>query len=431
MLRKRLKTANNTHGRQRIMIYIYKELNDIANKCGESFYILDKHEFENNYRELLDAFQKYYNNTHIAYSYKTNYIPQLCNCINKNNGFAEIVSEMEMNLALKIGVLPERIFYNGPYKKKEFVEKLILLGGYVNLDNFHDVEVICEIAKEHPEQQIEIGIRCNLNIGKKNISRFGFDYESGIFNKAINKLNSLDNVKVVGFHSHLPYRDLKSFGDRMEIIQKILNSMQNYEWKYISVGGGYMGKIDPSMEKQFDFPVPTYEDYAKTVAGKFEEIFEGMDKKPMLIIEPGSAIVASAMKYVVKVIDIKKISNKFIATLTGSSYNINPSVKGMNRPIEVVSLDSDRLEYTAIDMVGYTCIEDDYLYKGYSGKLGEGDFVIFNNVGSYSVVMKPPFILPDVPIVEKLETENYKIVATSQEYDDIFKRFERKYEEHL
>ena len=103
----------------------------------------------------------------------------------------------------------------------------------------------------------------------------------------------------------------------------------------------------------------------------------------------------------------------------------------MNRPIEVVSLDSDRLEYTAIDMVGYTCIEDDYLYKGYSGKLGEGDFVIFNNVGSYSVVMKPPFILPDVPIVEKLETENYKIVATSQEYDDIFKRFERKYEEHL
>ena len=71
-------------------------------------------------------------------------------------------------------------------------------------------------------------------------------------------------------------------------------------------------------------------------------------------------------------------------------------------------------------MAGYTCIEDDYLYRNYQGKLGKGDFAVFDNVGSYSVVMKPPFILPDVAVLELQENGKAELIKRPQTAEDIF-----------
>ena len=38
--------------------------------------------------------------------------------------------------------------------------------------------------------------------------------------------------------------------------------------------------------------------------------------------------------------------------------------------------------------------------NNFNGNICIGDIIIFKEVGSYSVVMKPPFILPDVPIIQ-------------------------------
>ena len=138
-----------------------------------------------------------------------------------------------------------------------------------------------------------------------------------------------------------------------------------------------------------------------------KSLFEQRDQKPTLIIEPGSALAANTVKYVTRVLNIKAARDKHIASLTGSTYQINPSVKGIRRPITVYHGvdESEPKIYENLDMAGYTCIESDYLYKDYSGALTVGDFVVFDNVGSYSVVMKPPFILPDIPVLELSEDE--------------------------
>ena len=60
-----------------------------------------------------------------------------------------------------------------------------------------------------------------------------------------------------------------------------------------------------------------------------------------------------------------------------------------------------------------------YLYKDFSGALTVGDFVVFDNVGSYSVVMKPPFILPDIPVLELSEDEE-EVVKRGQTPEDVF-----------
>ena len=45
-----------------------------------------------------------------------------------------------------------------------------------------------------------------------------------------------------------------------------------------------------------------------------------------------------------------------------------------------------------IDVVGYTCMENDVLFRGFEGAIGAGDYAVFDNVGAYTNVLRPPFI---------------------------------------
>ena len=72
---------------------------------GDAFYLLDSEQFRHNFLELKSTFESIYPFFNIAYSYKTNYTPKFCKIVNELGGYAEVVSEMEVELALKCGVL--------------------------------------------------------------------------------------------------------------------------------------------------------------------------------------------------------------------------------------------------------------------------------------------------------------------------------------
>ena len=404
----------------------YELLDRIAKKYGESFYLVESKMIKDNYNQLLRAFQTIYKETKIAYSYKTNYTPRICKLINDLGGAAEVVSEMELWLAKHIGVEASEIYYNGPYKKVEYIEEALLQGVHVNLDAEYEIAAVCSIANKYPDKQFAVGLRCNIDIGQEIPSRFGFDVESGDLKRAVEGIKTIANVKVTGLHCHIPFRTLETYKLRVEKMNEILDMFPQQQLSYISMGGGYMGKIDKKMSDQFDFKPPSFEDYADVVAGFMERRYQNNKERPNLIIEPGSALVANSMKYVTRVLNIKNARDIKIASLSGSTFQVNPSVKNMNRPLEVYQMPANIKSDAKFDnlyMAGYTCIESDYLYKGYSGKLGIGDYVVFGNVGSYSVVMKPPFILPDIPILEIINDSAISLWKRSQTFEDIFDLF--------
>lgn len=406
----------------------YDLLDKTATIYGDSFYLIDSEIIRNNYTELLNAFQKIYPDTRIAYSYKTNYTPHVCELINTLGGDAEIVSEMELWLAKRIGVETSKIYYNGPYKKYEYIEESLLSGVHVNLDAEYEISILSSIANKYPEHLFEVGLRCNVDIGQAIPSRFGFDVGDGSLKKAMESVLAMSNVKIAGLHCHIPFRTLESYKQRVERMNTILDMFPKQHLSYISMGGGYMGKIDERMLDQFDFAPPSFDDYANVVAGFMKDRYQNQLDRPTLIIEPGSALVANSMKYVTRVLNIKNVRDAKIASLSGSTFQMNPSVKDMNRPLEVYR-SSDNVEscthFDNLYMAGYTCIESDYLYKGYCGKLAVGDFVVFCNVGSYSVVMKPPFILPDIPIIEIMNDGSINVWKSAETSEDVFRLFTR------
>ena len=135
--------------------YLRKNCEDVRtsiNKVAElmkqikPFYLLESDNFRQNYEDLAAAFRKYYPKFNIAYSYKTNYTPKLARIVDSLGGYAEVVSDMELEIALRSGITPAKIIWNGPIKNPHKVRELLFTGGTVNLDSIHELENLRALA---------------------------------------------------------------------------------------------------------------------------------------------------------------------------------------------------------------------------------------------------------------------------------------------
>lgn len=402
------------------MFEINRELlKNLKQEYGEAFYLLDSKQFKNNFIELKQEFTKIYPHFNIAYSYKTNYTPKLCKIVNELGGYAEVVSEMELELAKRIGVLSEKIIWNGPIKNKERLKEFLLAGGTVNLDSLEEMKIVKKIAEQFQNKKINIGIRCNFDIFDGVISRFGFDIDGEDFKKVIDFIFKTSNIELINLQCHFAKRQIEYWPERAKGMLRLVDRIGKIP-KRIDLGGGLFGKMENDLKKQFSTSIPEYVEYANAVAYQFKEKFGKMNEMPELVIEPGSALVGDCMKFIGTVKTIKNIRGKYFASILGSQKNI--SMTGVNPPIKVYNMTDNIKKYENLDIVGFTCIETDILYKNYNGKLGIGDMIIISNCGSYSLVMKPPFILPNFPVLD-ISEENIEVIKRKETFDDIFHTF--------
>ena len=398
-------------------------LTNLADRYGNAFYLLESENFEKNYKELADVFKAYYPKFNIAYSYKTNYTPKLVKIVDRLGGYAEVVSEMEMEIALRSGVSSRHIIWNGPIKNAKKVEELLTSGGTVNIDSVYEIDIIRIIAENNSDHILNVGIRCNYDVGDGVLSRFGFDVEGEDFDSVLNFVAATPNLQLLNLQAHFAKRAPEYWTARAEGMLKIYDRVVKKfglkpEW--LDIGGGIYGKMPKSLRNQLEIGNISYDDYASRAAKLFAEHFKNNPDAPWLFIEPGSAIAGDSMRFVSRIETIKKVRGKIIATVLGSQKNINMS--GINPPMEVIGGIRERRYVEKVDIAGYTCIEGDVIQKDYTGFLGVGDFIIIENCVSYSLVMKPPFILPNFVVLD-INGDEVEVIKRAEKFDDLFHTF--------
>lgn len=401
------------------MILNKQVINELRKEYGDAFYLLDSEQYRNNFLELRDTFRNIYPNFNIAYSYKTNYTPKFCKIVNELGGYAEVVSEMELEIALRVGVKPNRIIWNGPIKNPKKLEEFLVAGGTDNIDSVEELEVVKNIAERHPDKTLNLGIRCNYEMNDGVVSRFGFDVDSEGFKNVLAFVTSTPNVHFINFQCHFAKRQIEYWPARAKGMVELIDRLGIIPER-IDIGGGLFGKMADSLKAQFTNEIPDYQAYAEAAARVFAEYFADKDVKPELLIEPGSAVVGDCMKFVGTVKTIKNVRGKWFATILGSQKNI--SMTGINPPMEVIAMGGEQKEYENMDMVGFTCIEGDVLYHNYNGKLAHEDAIVISNCGSYSLVMKPPFILPNFPVLD-ICGEKTEVIKRGEVFEDLFHTF--------
>ena len=398
-----------------------KELIDkLVCEYGSPLYIFDEDNFRRNYLHFVEAMSREYDKYHLSYSYKTNYCPYICQVVKELGGYAEVVSDMEYYFAKKLGYKDDEIIYNGPFKG-ELSQKMVLYGGLLNVDNLDELNIIIELAKKNKDKNINIGLRINVNIGQSFISRFGIDTDGKDLEAALNRIRSVNNLHVQGLHLHVGQsRSTESWTNRAKrMIEVIDKYFKSYKLKYIDLGSGMFGEMGDYLGDQFSKNRPVYEDYAKAIGSVVNDYYKGYayEDKPVLFTEPGTTIINHYIDFVGSVFSVKHIKGQDIVVMDCSKHNLGEICTLKSLPIKVLS-NGEGKEVTNANIVGYTCLEHDVMYRGLNGNIGVGDYILFGNVGGYSNVDKPPFILPNCAMVSVKEGEA-RLIKRKETFEDI------------
>lgn len=370
----------------------------VRSEYGLPAYVFDVDRFRENIRLLTDAMKAGYAPYRLAYSYKTNYTPGVCAIVRETGGLAEVVSGMEYALARRLGSEPEDILFNGPCKGEEGITAA-REGACVLADNEEELDRIVAAAGEHPERTLRLGLRLHLDIGSGKPSRFGLRTEEGYLLETARRLRSAPNLSLEGIQCHISgSRSLAGWEARARGMLRIARLLfPETPPRFIDLGSGMFGRLPEEMRASFGQDIPAFEEYGRAVGALFTAQYGHLppEERPVLITEPGTTLVADCMSFAANVTAVKELPGRTCAVLDASIHNLGVISQMRNLPLRV---EYARTERAGVDFTGYTCLEYDCMYRGYSGPLDVGSLVIFDNVGSYSNVLKPPFIRPDAPM---------------------------------
>jgi diaminopimelate decarboxylase len=396
---------------------------------NNSAFIFHKSKFTENLRNFKSAFTKYYPDVVIGYSYKTNYVPDVCISAHQEGAWAEVVSEMEVDMALSHLKNKSHIIYNGPAKSKYSISQVVSAGGIINIDNNRDVEEIKEILMENPELTANVAFRLNSDYGD-DFSRFGQLFETVY--EQFQALIHHAQFNIIGFHLHLPHRSLESFVYRLEVLIDALSRFDLHTIKYINIGGGFFGNLALQLKETLGLDcVPSYEDYGELIGGRLFDFFskKQVASMPTLYLEPGSSVVADSFTFVSKIHSVKYFESRKIIVSFAARHLLSPTNKTVKLPCEIISaqsqFDSSNIENGQFEIVGFTCIESDILGSA-MGNFENGVsnlFVEFSNVGSYSIVMGSNFILPEPPIYSIDDDGNIKAIRKRRQVWEVMNQF--------
>lgn len=405
----------------------FKQLHALSCEYGTPFYLMDGEAYKNNIHRFQNAFTQRYDRLVMGYSFKTNYVPALCQIAKKEGCYAEVVSNMEFQLAQRLGF--KHIIFNGPIKTAEVLAAAIEADAIINVDSEYEIDTICNYKREHPACNPRIGLRINIRLtdteGNSTIQcglrqgRFGFPYD--ILERNICRFRSA-GVSIVSLHGHTSSSD-RAVNNYEVIVQQMLKTCEQYQLddlKYFDVGGGFFGAAAEGINTQGK---PDYVDYANVILDNVmcNEWFKR--HQPFIVIEPGSSVVSNVFEYVTMVYQNKQIGDVHFVTVDGTVFDVKPTLHANNFPFSVVRME-ERSGMEICDVVGSTCMEKDVILKDVQMPTVEkGDYLVMRGVGAYTICLTPTFINFLSPILS-IEKDKVKMVRRRQTVEDVLAIYE-------
>ena len=151
--------------------------------------------------------------------------------------------------------------------------------------------------------------------------------------------------------------------------------------------------------------------------------YANTEMKPLLVTEPGTTIVSRYMSLLTTITGVKEITGRNIAMCDSDIHEAGETAMMMKVPYTHFAIGEGEGSKTPIDITGFTCLEQDTLFKDFPKEIKVGDVVEFRNVGGYSVVYKPPFIQPCCAMVAIKEDGTIEEIKRRESFEDIFQTY--------
>lgn len=377
----------------------------------------------NKFRQAFSAIREHYPNVQFGWSYKTNYLNEICKVFHSEGAIAEVVSQFEYEKARALGIPGSDIIYNGPLKSIESLRIAIHERAMINVDHFHEIEDIEAIAKEQGIK-VKIGLRLNLDSGIYPLwSRFGFNLESGQAWAAARRVFQSPYLAISGIHSHIGTFILDSSAysraaKKLSGFIREVEALTGANIEYLDMGGGL-----PSLShlkgiyQSPEVAVPSVETYAQAIGAELKWLLS-RTPVPKLFIETGRHLIDEAGYLITSVMADKLLPDGRRAYVLDAGVNLLYTSAWYKFKIET---DRDVIGIMEPSILnGPLCMNIDVVEEAILlPRLQRGQRLIISPVGAYNVTQWMQFIQYRPAVVLIRESGAVQAIRRRETLDDI------------
>jgi diaminopimelate decarboxylase len=298
------------------------DLLDVARDFGTPAYVVAEDDLRRRARMFLGEVSARHRDFDVLFASKA--FP--CTAVNRvlaEEGLAcDVASGGELELALRGGFDPSRIYFHGNAKSTSELREALAAGvGHVVLDSIDDLDRLERVATAISARQ-EVLLRVTpgvsgdtheaISTGQAD-SKFGFSVAEAA--TAIERLAESRRLELVGLHCHIGSQlfELEPFRSAI----RTLGSLGDFS--IYNLGGGLAAAYTAAQHP------PGIGDYvASLIAAAHAEL--GADKR--LLLEPGRALVANSTVTLYTVQTVKRNVSTWVAVDGGMSDNLRPMLYG-------------------------------------------------------------------------------------------------------
>ncbi|MDZ5254258.1 diaminopimelate decarboxylase [Clostridium sp. LIBA-8841] len=404
----------------------------LSKEYGTPLYIVDEELVRSNCKRFYNAMKCEERGNRVTYAGKAFINMSMCNLVNEENLYLDVVSGGELYTAYKAGFPLERIYFHGNNKSNYEIDLGVRLGiGRFIVDNLHELEILNSIAQEYGRIQkvylrITPGVEAHtheyIKTGQLD-SKFGFPVIGDTVYDVVKRAIELEYIELSGLHCHIGSQifDLEPFEDTTEIMLNLINDIKNkfgYEIKELDLGGGFgIYYTEGDQPKEI-------EEYCSVIINKAEEVCKNLNMNiPILSVEPGRSIVGNAGLTLYTVGAIKEIPNirKYVSVDGGMSDNIRPALYSANYESLIANRVYDNSK-EVVTVAGKCCESGDVLLNSIEmPKMETGDILAIMSTGAYGHSMANNYNRIPKAAVVSVNNGNSRVMCKRETYEDLLR----------
>ncbi len=302
----------------------------------------------------------------------------------------DIVSQGELERVVAAGGDPHKVVFSGVAKNEKEIARALELGiRCFNAESQAELIRINEVAGKMGKIA-PISLRVNpdvdahthpyISTGLKE-NKFGISVKEAreVYRFAAN----LPNLKVTGMDCHIGSQltEIQPFLDAIARLVILMEQLKEdgINLEHLDLGGG-LGVT------YTDETPPSPAEYATAVMNKLKD-YPNLE----IILEPGRAITANAGILVTKVEYLKTNEDRHFAIVdAGMNDMIRPAL--YQAYMQILEVDKSLARQAEVyDVVGPICETSDFLGKGRTLAIAQGDFIAQRSAGAYGASMSSTY----------------------------------------
>jgi diaminopimelate decarboxylase len=391
---------------------------------GSPLFVFSERTLIANYRDLHEAFTRRYPRVRIAWSYKTNYNEAICRTFHREGAWGEVVSPFEYEKALRSGVAPTEIHFNGPYKPEDSLAKAANAGTIIHIDNFDEIVRLEDIARQSGRKP-RVAVRVNMAIdGLQAWSRFGVNLESGQARDAVRRVQASGLLDLIGLHTHIGtyVQEPAAYGSAAVKLARFANELRadhGIKLSFLDLGGGFAspnalkGQYLSAEQSQVSFSR-----YADAISQGLGELDCPASERPTLVLETGRALVDSAGYLVSTVQASKRQPDGTRGLILDAGVNLLFTSFWYNHAVAPTQEVRGALEPTVL--YGPLCMNIDVMRESVQlPPMAAGQRLVFRNVGAYNTTQWMQFITLRPAVVMISTSGEASVIRRAETVDDL------------